>query len=58
MNFLLFNSFPPDGTELREANKLFIFVLDEVPGLLDSVRRYTARLVTIVESTHTELITA
>ena len=58
LNFLLFNNFSPDGTELREANKLFIFALDEVSGLLDSVWWYTTQLVTIVEFTHTELITA
>ena len=37
---------------------MLISALDEVPGLLDSVRRYTAWLATIAESTHTELITA
>ena len=37
LNFSLLNSSPPDGTELREANKLLISALDEVPGLPDSV---------------------
>ena len=58
MNFLLFNNFSPNGTELHKSNKLFIFMLNEIRSLLDSVRRYTARLVMIAESTHTELITA
>ena len=37
LNFLLFNSSPPDGIKLRETNKLFIFILDEIPGLPNSV---------------------
>ena len=37
LNFLLLDSFPLDGTELCEANKLFVFALDEAPGLFDSV---------------------
>ena len=58
LNLSLLNSSPPDGTELREANKLLVSMLNEVPSLSDSVRRYTARLATMAESTHTELITA
>ena len=58
LDLSLLISSPPDGTELREANKLLIFALDEAPGLSDSVRRYTARLATMAESTYTELITA
>ena len=58
MNLSLLNNSPPDGTKLREANKLLISALNEVPGLLDSIQQYTARLVTITEFTHTELITA
>ena len=58
LNFLLFNNSSLNGTELREANKLLIFVLNEILNLLDSVQQYTTRLVMITESTHTEFITA
>ena len=58
LDFLLLDSSPPDGTKLCEANKLFVFALDEIPSLSDSVRRYTVRLITMVEFRHAELITA
>ena len=37
---------------------MLIFALDEVPNLPDSIQQYTARLTTIIEFTHTKLITA
>ena len=58
LDLSLLNSSPPDGTQLREANKLLVSALEETAGLSDSVRRYTARLTTMAESTHAELITA
>ena len=58
LSLLLLNNSPPDNIELRETNKLFIFTLNEVPGLSDSVRQYITRLIIMAESTHTKLITA
>ena len=58
LSLSLLNNSPPDDTELRETNKLFISTLNEVPGLLDPVRRYIARLATMAEFIHTKLITA
>ena len=37
LNFLLFDNFPLNGTQLREINKLFIFALNGILKLLDSV---------------------
>ena len=58
LDFLLLDNSPLDGTKLHEINKLFVFVLDEVSGLFDSVQQYTTWLTTIAEFTHVELITA
>ena len=58
LNLSLLNNSPPNDTELHKTNKLLISALDEISGLPDSVRQYTARLATITESTHTKLITA
>ena len=58
LDLSLLDNFPTGGTELREANKLLVSALDEVPGLSDPIRRYTARLATMAESTHAELLTA
>ena len=56
LDFSLLNSFPPDGIQLREANKLFVFVLNEIAGLFDSVWRYMVWLVMMAEFMHAELI--
>ena len=54
---MLLNNFSLNNTKLHEANKLFIFALNEVSNLLDSIQQYTTQLITIIESMHTELIT-
>ena len=56
LDFSLFNSFPPNGIQLCEANKLLVFALNEIAGLFDSVRQYTAWLAMMAEFTYAELI--
>ena len=58
LNFLLLDNFSPNGTKLHKTNKLFIFALDEVLNLFNSMQQYTTQLTTMAEFTHAELIIA
>ena len=37
LNFLLFDSSPLNDTKLHKINKLFVFALDEIPNLFNSM---------------------
>ena len=50
LNLSLLQSDPPDGTELREANALFISEVDKAGDLPPLVKRYAARLTQAFES--------
>ena len=58
LNFSLLDSFSLNDTKLRKVNKLLVSALNEILNLFNSMQQYMARLTTIIEFTHAELITA
>jgi hypothetical protein len=53
----LLNSSPPDGTELRQANTLFIAQVQEATGLPSPAKRFAKRMTHALETTQSELVT-
>jgi hypothetical protein len=57
LDMSLLNSSPPDGTELRQANTLFIAQVQEATGLSSPARRFAKRITPALETTQGELVT-
>ena len=53
----LLESSPPDGTELRKANAMFINTLKDSRDVPERARRYIERMTRAYEMTHNELAT-
>jgi hypothetical protein len=54
LNLSLLQSDPPDGTELRQANALFLTEVQKARDLPSPVKRYAARITQAFEATFTK----
>ena len=57
MNFSLFDSFFPNGTQLRNANQTFKFILQKSTDLLSPVKHYGERIIYTYEMAHNNITT-
>ena len=53
----LLHSSPPEGTELRQANKLFISQVSTAKDVPSPAKRYAERMTRALETTQSELVT-